>query len=92
MSDTENRDDDRGEPVKRKRGRPPKVKRAEQEAPKPARAPTPARALKYCIASGKAITSKRGMLQAGEAVSASDFHGGQSRVDQLVAAGFIEAR
>lgn len=87
MGDDERLSDvDKGAPVKRKRGRPPKVKRAEQEAPKPARAP------KYCIASGKAITSKRGMLTAGEVVSASDFHGGQSRVDQLVAAGYIEAR
>lgn len=43
----------------------------------------------YRIATGKALTSLRGILGPGERVSARDFAGGQSNLDELVAKGHV---
>jgi hypothetical protein len=43
-------------------------------------------------ADGKAVTSIRGVLVAGEACQPSDFYGGQETFDNLVAKGFVVTR
>ena len=45
----------------------------------------------YKIAAGKAVTSKRGILAEGEAVTAADFPGGQKSLDALVESGAVDA-
>lgn len=44
----------------------------------------------YVVAEGKAITSKRGILPAGEAVEARDFVGGEDTLKSLLERGLIE--
>ncbi len=44
----------------------------------------------YVVAEGRAITSKRGILAAGEAVEASDFVGGEETLNSLLERGLVE--
>lgn len=44
----------------------------------------------YVVAEGRAITSKRGILAAGEAVEARDFVGGEETLNSLLERGLIE--
>ena len=44
----------------------------------------------YVVAEGKAITSKRGILPAGEAVEARDFVGGEETINSLLERGLVE--
>lgn len=44
----------------------------------------------YVVAEGKAITSKRGILPAGEAVEARDFVGGEDTLKSLLERGLIQ--
>lgn len=63
----------------------------EAEAPKPRRrAVKPeVKASAYAVAPNKAINTKRGVLVSGATVSADDFVGGKSALDQLVNAGVV---
>lgn len=59
-----------------------------QKAPKtaePAKSKKPA----FCVAEGKAITSKRGILACGAEVTAADLAGGQEALDTLVEKKYI---
>jgi hypothetical protein len=69
--------------------------------PKPAQAPEPVLApvskpvsspvvLRYRIAEGKAVTSKRGILGPGTEVKVEYLTGGATSLDELVAAGYVE--
>lgn len=44
----------------------------------------------YVVAEGRAITSKRGILAAGEAVEARDFVGGEETINSLLERGLVE--
>lgn len=44
----------------------------------------------YVVAEGRAITSKRGILAAGEAVEARDFVGGEETLNSLLERGLVE--
>ena len=43
------------------------------------------------VAAGKSITTKRGILVAGDAIAASDLAGGEAAFAQLVAKKYVEA-
>ncbi len=65
-----------------------KAKVAEKKA-KAKVAEKKAKAFPYCIASGKAITSLRGILSDGDEVCANYVPGGQDTIDKLVESGHI---
>ena len=44
----------------------------------------------YVVAEGRAVTSKRGILAAGEAVEARDFVGGEETLNSLLERGLVE--
>lgn len=43
----------------------------------------------HCVAEGKSLTSKRGILGAGAEVAAEDLAGGEEAFETLVAAGYV---
>jgi hypothetical protein len=43
----------------------------------------------HCIAEGKTLTSKRGILASGDKVTAEDLAGGEEAFETLVAAGYV---
>lgn len=56
--------------------------------PAPAPAPAPVEA-KPCVAEGKCVTSKRGILSAGEPIKPGDLAGGEEAYKALRDAGYI---
>ena len=46
----------------------------------------------YVVAPRRSITSRRGLIDAGEEVRAEDFAGGSERLDELVKAGAVVKR
>lgn len=65
----------------------PPAPKAEQPKERPKAEP------KHFVAKGKSIiTRSRGVADAGAEVSAADFSDGQKRIEELVAAGYIEQR
>jgi len=53
-------------------------------APAPAETTVVGKKCKFRVAKGKSITSKRGILSAGQTVCAKDFPGGEETLKQLI--------
>ncbi len=67
------------------------VRQASADAPAPASAdaPAPEAPTGYVVAPGRSLTSKRGIRGPGQDFRASDVHGGEKRLRELAAAGFL---
>jgi hypothetical protein len=65
-----------------------KLLKGPEDSPPAPPATTKSKGLK--IAKGKCITSKRGILEAGEPVTANDFSGGADTLANLVKTGAVE--